>query len=228
MTKQKILIVEDEKDIRELIHFHLYRSGYEVIEASSGDEGFEKIVNLKPDLVLLDIMLPLLNGIDVCKKVKSTTGLELVKIIFLSAKGEEDDIVTGLELGAVDYVAKPFSPKVLLARVKAALRSNDFAHDSVIDLHGIVLDESKKKVEIEGSVVAFSASEFQLLKLFMSSPGHVYTRAQIVDYIKGSNHAVTDRAVDTQLVSLRKKLGERGRLIETVWGVGYRFRENEA
>ncbi len=228
MKKQKILIVEDEKDIRELIHFHLSRSDFDVIEAASGDEAVEKAIKLQPDLILLDIMLPVFDGIEACKRVKSDNRCENIKIIFLSAKGEEDDIVTGLELGADDYITKPFSPKVLIARVKSTLRSHIAAEKDLLSSHGIQLDESRKKVVIDNNEISLSMTEFQLLKLFMSMPGHVYTRGQIVDKIKGDNHAVTDRSVDTQLVSLRKKMGIHGKLIETVWGVGYRFRENEA
>lgn len=228
MQKQKILVVEDEKDIRELIQFHLFRSGYEVFEAASGDDAVEKALSIKPDLILLDIMLPVFDGIEVCKRVKADKRGDDIKVIFLSAKGEEDDIVTGLELGADDYITKPFSPKILIARVKSTLRSNNVEASSILNSHGISLDESRKKVVIENNEISLSMTEFQLLKLFMSKPGHVYTRGQIVDKIKGDNHAVTDRSVDTQLVSLRKKLGGRAKLIETVWGVGYRFREDEA
>ena len=164
----------------------------------------------------------------VCELLKGDTQFSKTKVIFLSAKGEEEDIIKGLEVGGDDYVTKPFSPKVLLARVKTVLRRemSTFSSDT-LELHGIRLDESKKKVEVEGEVKSFSATELQLLKLFLSKPGHVYTRSQIVDNIRGHNHAVTDRSVDTQLVSLRKKLGEKGKLIETVWGIGYRFKEDE-
>lgn len=228
MAHEKILIVEDEKDIRELIHFHLLRSGYEIYEAADGQSALDLMDNIKPDLLILDIMLPIYNGIEVCKRIKSNPISAKSKIIFLSAKGEEVDIINGLDLGADDYITKPFSPRVLLARVNSVLRRKSEDSGILLDRHGIKLDESKKRVLLDGIETSFSATEFQLLHLFLLKPGHVYTRSQIVDNIRGSNHAVTDRSVDTQLVSLRKKLGEKGKLIETVWGIGYRFKEDEA
>lgn len=227
MAQEKILIVEDEKDIRELIHFHLLRSGYEVFEAGDGQKALDMVDEVKPDLLILDIMLPVYNGIEVCKRIKDNASSTETKIIFLSAKGEEEDIINGLELGGDDYITKPFSPKVLLARIKSVLRRNPKEINDLLELHGISLDESKKRVLIDGVETSFSATEIQLLHLFLQRPGHVYTRSQIVDSIRGHNHAVTDRSVDTQLVSLRKKLGEKGKLIETVWGIGYRFKEDE-
>lgn len=228
MKKHKILIVEDEKDIRELIHFHLFREGYDIVEAGDGAQALEIAFEEQPDLVILDIMLPTLDGVEVCQRLRANSATKDSKIIFLSAKGEEEDIIKGLELGGDDYITKPFSPKVLLARIKSVLRRNFEEQQEKLELHDISLDEGKKRVLIAGVEVAFSATELQLLKLFMQKPGHVYTRSQIVDSIKGHNHAVTDRSVDTQLVSLRKKLGEKGKLIETVWGIGYRFKEDEA
>jgi two-component system alkaline phosphatase synthesis response regulator PhoP len=228
MDVAKILIVEDEEDIRELIHFHLYKNKYEVIEAANGPDALNMAISAKPDLILLDIMIPGIDGTQVCKKLKENIETKHIKIIFLSAKGEEEDIVKGLELGADDYVTKPFSPKVLIARIKAILRRKDKNTSKDISVQGIVLLEDKKKVLIVGVEAPLTATEYQLLKFLISSPGHVYTRGQIVNHIKGHNHAVTDRSVDTQLVSLRKKMGEKGKLIETVWGIGYRFKEDEA
>lgn len=228
MKNYKILIVEDEKDIRELIHFHLLREGFQVLEAKDGAEALEIAFEEKPDLIILDIMLPVFDGITVCQKLRANSSTGNLKIIFLSAKGEEEDIVNGLEAGGDDYISKPFSPKVFLARVKSVLRRNFEQQEDILELHGIRLEKGKKKITVDGAEVFFSATELQLLKLFLLKPGHVYTRSQIVDSIRGHNHAVTDRSVDTQLVSLRKKLGEKGKLIETVWGIGYRFREDEA
>ncbi len=228
MNQEKILIVEDENDIRELIHFHLYKNKYEVFEASNGKEALEQVKDKNPDLILLDIMIPEIDGIQVCKTLKSNDKTKDIKIIFLSAKGEEEDIVRGLEMGADDYITKPFSPKILIARAKSVLRRQSTKQTEEISLFGIKLDENKKKVSIEGEEINLTATEFQLLKYLISSPGHVFTRSQIVNFIRGNNHAVTDRSVDTQLVSLRKKMGPKGELIETVWGVGYRFKENEA
>lgn len=228
MTHPKILIVEDEKDIRELIHFHLLRAHYDVVEASDGVEALDVAFTEKPDLIILDIMLPKIDGIEVCKTLRANPDMVNTKIIFLSAKGEENNIIEGLDLGGDDYITKPFSPKVLLARIKSVLRRDMKSNDAIVELHGIKLDISKKRVWIDAEEVSFSATELQLIKLFLEKPGHVFTRGQIVDSIRGHNHAVTDRSVDTQLVSLRKKLGEKGKLIETVWGIGYRFKEYEA
>jgi len=228
MAKEKVLIVEDEEDIRELIHFHLYKNKFEVHEASNGKEAIDATRAESPKLVLLDIMIPELDGIEVCKKLKENPKTQHIKIIFLSAKGEEEDIIRGLELGADDYITKPFSPKVLIARVNAVLRRDKDKIESTKSIHGIAFDEDKRKVMIDGNEISLTSSEYQLLRYLTSSPGHVYTRSQIVTNIKGQNHAITDRSVDTQLVSLRRKMGEKGKLIESVWGVGYRFRDSEA
>lgn len=225
MAGEKILIVEDEEDIRELIHFHLFKNQYTIIEAANGKEALDLASSQKPDLILLDIMLPEIDGIEVCQKLKEDPELGDIKIIFLSAKGAEEDVVRGLELGADDYVTKPFSPKILMARVKTVLKREKKEAASAISFQGISLDEGKRKAAIDGKDLKLTFSEYQLLKLFLSSRGHVFTRAQIINNIKGHNHAITDRSVDTQLVSLRKKLGPKGKLIESVWGVGYRFKE---
>lgn len=227
MSNPKVLIVEDEKDIRELIHFHLYRNKYNVIESSDGIEAVALAKELRPDLILLDIMIPSQDGLSVCRQIREDQNLNETRIIFLSAKGEEEDIVKGLELGADDYITKPFSPKVLMARINSVLRRSDKNTDDIIEIHGIKIFDTKRKVFNEDSEVILSNTEYDLLKIFLRAPGHVYTRSQIVDLIKGTNHAVTDRSVDTQLVSLRKKLGEKGKIIETVWGVGYRLKEYE-
>jgi len=228
MKEGTILIVEDEEDIRELIHFHLYKNKFEVIEAANGPDALAMAEAEKPELIILDIMIPGFDGIQVCQKLKSNSETKDIKIIFLSAKGEEEDIVKGLELGADDYISKPFSPKVLMARVKAVLRRVDKNKVNKISLQGIELDDNKKKVLIDSVEVSLTATEFQILFYLITSPGHVYTRSQIVNNIRGLNHAVTDRSIDTQLVSLRKKMGNKGKLIETVWGTGYRFKDHEA
>lgn len=226
MKEQRILIVEDEADIRELIHFHLYRQKFEVHEAENGLVALEMIQTHKPDLILLDIMIPGIDGLTLCQKLKETPVTSGIKIIFLSARGSEEDIVKGLELGADDYITKPFSPKVLMARIKTVLKRHQNTESEIISYHGITLDNYKRLVKIEEEEVSMTASEYEILKYLMSSRGHVFTRSQIVNAIRGHNHAVTDRSIDTQLVSLRKKMGSKGSLIETVWGIGYRFKEN--
>lgn len=228
LINEKILVVEDESDIRELIHFHLFKNKYKVIEASDGQQAIDIANEEMPSLIILDIMIPQLDGLKVCQSLKESEKTKDIKIIFLSAKGEENDIVRGLELGAEDYITKPFSPKVLIARVKAVLRRDHQETQESIDCHGIVINDVKKKVQSDQKELSLTASEYELCKLLVSSPGHVHTRSQIVNHIKGSNHAITDRSVDTLMVALRKKLGQKGKLIETVWGVGYKFKENEA
>lgn len=223
----KILIVEDEVDIRELIHFHLYKNKYDVVEAQDGLVALAMIKEHKPSLVLLDIMIPGIDGVELCRRIKDDENLSDTKVIFLSAKGEEQDIVNGLELGAEDYITKPFSPKILMARVKAVLRRDQEKEESgSLSFKGIEVDDARKQVAISGKEVSLTSAEYQLLVFLMSSPGNVYTRGQIVNSIKGQNHAVTDRSVDTQVVSLRRKMGEKGKLIETVWGVGYKFKDD--
>lgn len=228
MSTDKILIVEDEIDIRELIHFHLYNNKFEVLETSNGLDAIYMVETHNPALILLDIMIPGLNGLEVCRRIKENQLTQDIKIIFISAKGEEEDIIKGLELGGDDYVTKPFSPKVLMARVRSVLRRGKKDEENILDSQGVTLDENKYKALIDGADISLSASEYQILKFLMTSPGHVYTRGQIVNKIKGYNHAVTDRSVDTQLVSLRKKMGDKGKLVETVWGVGYRFRDAQS
>lgn len=227
MSNPKILVVEDETDIRDLIHFHLFKNKYEVFEAADGQTAYDLTIKNKPDLILLDVMIPKIDGLELCSRLKSDPKTAETKIIFISAKGSEDDVVKGLELGAEDYITKPFSPKILVAKVKTVLKRGKKQSGGVISVQGITLDTDKRKVILEDKEVGLTASEYLLLKHLISSPGHVYTRSQIVDSIKGQNHAVTDRSVDTQVVTLRKKLGEKGQLIETVWGIGYRFREDE-
>lgn len=228
MTEQKILIVEDEEDIRDLIHFHLFKNKYKVLEAQNGLDALEIAKSQQPDLILLDIMIPGIDGLEVCRQLKNSPETQEIKVIFITSKGEEEDIVKGLESGAEDYITKPFSPKILTARVKTILKRNQKEISNLINAYGISINDDKRKVLIDEVETSLTETEYQLLKHFITSPGHVFTRSQIVNTIRGQNHAVTDRSVDTQLVSLRKKMGSKGKLIETVWGIGYRFKENEA
>ncbi|MBD64165.1 MAG: DNA-binding response regulator [Halobacteriovoraceae bacterium] len=223
----KVLIVEDEPDIRELIHFHLFKNRYEVFEASDGEEALQLNLDHKPDLIILDIMIPKKDGLEVCKLIRQDQNFKETRIIFLSAKGEEEDILKGLELGADDYITKPFSPKILIAKIKTVLARGTKKSSDSIEEQGIKIDLNKRKVYLEDNEINLTVTEFELLKHLISAPGQVFTRSQIVNAIKGQNHAVTDRSVDTQLVSLRKKLQSKGNLIETVWGIGYRFKDDE-
>lgn len=226
----KILVAEDEEDIRELIHFNLFKEKFNVETAANGAEALEKAKTFRPDLVLLDIMMPEMDGLEVCRLLREDTNFQNTGIIMLTAKGDEDDIVKGLEMGADDYVVKPFSPKIVVARANAVLRrkiSKTPDKQDIFETQGIKIDSTRRKVSINDKEITLTFTEFQILSLLAQKSGWVFTRSQIVDTIRGDNHAVTDRSVDVQIVGLRKKLGEKGELIETVRGVGYRFKEEE-
>jgi two-component system alkaline phosphatase synthesis response regulator PhoP len=230
MEKSKILVIEDEVPIQELLKFNLERNQYRVKVVDSGEEALKEDASFRPELILLDIMLPGADGLEVCRRLKSEAKTAHIPIIMLTALSEEADIVAGLELGADDYVTKPFSPRVLMARVKAALRRNrtdEVAQPNVVSLHGIEIDESRFKVTVDGNDTTLTSTEFKVLHLMASQPGRVFTRYQIVDAVHGEDYPVTDRSVDVQIVGLRKKLGDAGQFIETVRGIGYRFKEEE-
>ena len=234
--KKFVLIVEDEDDIRELVSYHLLKEGYQVAGVASGEEALEIAERQVPDLILLDVMLPGMDGFAVCRQLRASPGTADVSVMMLTAKSEEADVVRGLNEGATDYVTKPFSPRVLLARVRAALRrqqaaattadEDDFDEsDEVITIHELVVHPGRHEVRVGGVPVPLSSTEFRVLYFLASRPGWVFSRQQILDGVHGDNYAITDRAVDVQIVGLRKKLGDAGRFIETVRGVGYRFKE---
>jgi len=227
--KQTILIVEDEEDLRDIVVYNLEREGYKTVAVESGEEGLERAIALKPDLVILDLMLPGMNGMDVCRQLKQADDTKKIPIIMASAKGEEADIVSGLELGADDYVTKPFSPRILLARVSSVLRRSsqpDKKEDvSTLEIEGMKIDTKKFQLSIDGTTVDLTKSEFGILHFLACHRGWVFTRYQIVDAIRGEKYVVTERAIDVQIAGLRKKLGSHADLIETVRGVGYRFKE---
>jgi two-component system phosphate regulon response regulator PhoB len=230
MEKAKILVVEDEAPIQELLRFNLERKNYRVHVAESGEAALAEVGAFMPDLILLDIMLPGADGLEVCRQIKASPKTKHIPIIMLTALSEEADIVAGLELGADDYVTKPFSPRVLLARVKAALRRRVLepsSDDGIVSIHGIEIDASRHKVVVDERKIVLTSTEFKVLQLMAGQPGRVFTRYQIVDAVHGEDYPVTDRSVDVQIVGLRKKLGDAGRFIETVRGIGYRFRETE-
>jgi two-component system alkaline phosphatase synthesis response regulator PhoP len=225
-----ILVVDDERDIRELIEYNLTKAGYRVQAAASGEECLELVSKAPPDLLLLDLMLPGINGLEVCRTLKRDAQLERLPIIMISARGEESDVIVGLELGADDYVAKPFSPRVLLARVKSVLRRSQTpktSDDAVLENDGLRVDPPRREVSLDGGLIELTNTEFKLLHFLMRQPGLVFTRDRIVDGVHGDDYPVTDRSVDVQVVGLRKKLGRFGELIETVRGVGYRFRSRD-
>jgi two-component system phosphate regulon response regulator PhoB len=229
MAKEKILVVDDEEDILELVRYNLTREGYQVTGTLSGEAALKKARTEAFDLIVLDLMLPGIDGLEVAKKLKANEKTQAIPIVMLTAKGEEADIVTGLELGADDYITKPFSPRVLIARVRTALRRQTRKPDddtSVIQIHDLEIHPGRRTVLAEGQPIELTYTEFQVLYILARRPGWVFTRGQIVDAVRGDDYPVTDRSVDVQIVGLRKKLGAHGKYIETVRGVGYRFREN--
>ncbi|MBW7865547.1 MAG: response regulator transcription factor [Candidatus Hydrogenedens sp.] len=228
MQKSHVLVVEDDEDILELVSYNLKKEGYAVTRAMTGEEALKRVGEAVPDLVVLDLMLPEIDGLEVCRRLKRDMETTRVPVVMLTAKGEESDIVAGLELGADDYITKPFSPRVLLARVRAALRRKergDADPDAVLHLHDVLIHPGRHEVTVAGKPVELTYTEFAVLHLLARRPGWVFTRYQIVDAIRGEHYAVTERAVDVQIAGLRKKLGHAGDYIRTVRGVGYKFSE---
>ena len=224
-----ILIIEDEVDICELLKFNLNKIGYTTIMAFNGEDGLKKAREKKPHLILLDLMLPGIHGLDVAKKIKTDIDTKNIFIIMITALGQEDDIIKGLETGADDYVTKPFSFNVLKARINSVLRRKYYNPDmqNIINIFGITINSITRDVRVDNNKIELTFTEFQLLHHLCSHPGWVFTRYQIINKIRGDNYPVTDRSVDFQVVGLRKKLGKKGKLIETIRGVGYRFHPDE-
>ncbi len=229
MTKEKILVVDDEEDILELVRYNLIREGYTVACAAAGEEALKSAASDPVDLIVLDLMLPGIDGLEVARRLKLNPGTKDTPIVMLSAKGEEADIVTGLELGADDYVTKPFSPRILVARIKAVIRRRSGAvaqESNILNVRELLIHRGRRHVTAGGRSLELTYTEFQVLYFLARRPGWVFTRSQIVDAVRGDDYPVTDRSVDVQIVGLRKKLGRLGTYIETVRGVGYRFIEN--
>jgi len=225
---ETVLIVEDERDILNLISFNLRKAGYRTRGATTGEEGMTALIEEPPDLVILDLMLPGMDGFEVCKKMKANDKLKEIPVIMLTAKTEDADIVSGLEAGADDYITKPFSPKVVVARVRTVLRrmrhEKARVDDERIRIHGIEIDPGRHEVFCEGELVDLSATEFLILSFLASNPGWVFSRSQIITAVKGEDYPVTERSVDVQILGIRKKLGEYGKNIVTVRGVGYKMK----
>ncbi|MEW6386642.1 MAG: response regulator transcription factor [Thermodesulfobacteriota bacterium] len=227
MAKEQILVVEDDADILQLLKYNLAKEGYQVTGVVSGEEALKAVKSSEPDLILLDLMLPGIDGLEVCRKLKREARTSRIPIIMLTAKGEEADIVTGLELGAEDYITKPFSPRVMLARVRTVLRRREappLAEGAPLKIQDLVIHPGHHEVLVAGRTVDLTLTEFRLLHMVASRPGWVFTRAQIVKGVHGDDYPASDRSVDVQVVSLRKKLGPYGKYLETVRGVGYRFK----
>ncbi len=230
MAAERVLVIEDDEDIQELVQFNLAKDGFKVVCRSTGESGLKSIEKQLPDLVLLDLMLPGVDGLAVCRRLRSDEQTQDVPIIMLTAKGTESDIVAGLEIGADDYITKPFSPRILAARIRTVLRRHTEAAappEDVMKRGPIEIDNLHHEVRVDQEPIDLTLTEFRVLEILAKRPGVVFTRYQIVDAVKGEDYPVTDRSVDVQIVGLRKKLGEYSRLVETVRGVGYRFVSKE-
>ncbi len=227
MAHETILIIEDERDIVELLSYNLEQEGYTIFFSTSGEEALTMVQQKNPDLILLDLMLPGVDGLDVCRHLKRNETTRNIPIIMLTAKSEDSDVITGLEMGADDYIPKPFSPKVLIARIRSVLRrqipGDDTRQEQIITLHDICIDISKHQVRCGNEEIELSATEFSILVFLARNPGWVFSRNQIIGAVKGEDYPVTERSVDVQILGLRKKLGAMGKYIQTVRGVGYRL-----
>jgi len=229
MSQKNILVVEDEKDIQELVRYNLSREGYRVTCAGSGEEALRTVKSLLPDLVVLDLMLPGVDGLEVCRQMKREPATAHIPVIMLTAKGDESDIVTGLEIGADDYVTKPFNLKVFITRIRAVLRRSKHEapqQEEVLQFPELVIHPGRREVLVEDKPVSLTYTEFGILKYLATRPGWVFTRNQIVEAVRGDGYSVTERSVDFQVVGLRKKLAVAAGRIETVRGVGYRLKES--
>lgn len=227
MSNKKIVVVEDEPDILEVLSYNLKREGFDVATALDGIQGLALVERNRPDLVLLDLMLPGMDGLEICRQVKNNKQLAHIPVIMVTAKGEESDVVLGLGIGADDYIAKPFSPRELIARVKAVLRraqiSENVEDKDSIEIEGLVIDVSKFNVSYQGRSIKLTATEFRLLHHLAASPGRVFSREKLLDHAFGSNVVVVDRNIDVHIRAIRKKISDDKQFIETIRGIGYRF-----
>jgi two-component system phosphate regulon response regulator PhoB len=233
VARERVLVVDDERDILELVKYNLDREGYHVTVVATGEDALAAARTKTPDIVVLDLMLPGVDGLEVCRRLKGDPKTRNIPIVMLTAKGDEADVVTGLELGASDYVTKPFSPRVLTARIRAVLRRGGEAEDdeATIRIKDLTIHSGRHQVLVKDKPVELTATEFRILLFLARRPGWVFTRQQIVDAAQAddvfvSDRFVTDRSVDVHIVSLRRKLGSAGASIETVRGVGYRVQDD--
>ena len=229
MKKPKIVVIEDEVDILEVINYNLSKEGFDVCSALDGEEGLALIKKEVPDLVLLDLMLPGLDGIEICRKLKTDYSTRSIPIIMVTAKGEESDIVLGLGMGADDYMVKPFRPRELMARIRSVLRRGDFIEegDGVVSIDELVIDINRHEVKLEGKKIVLTAMEFKLLHFLASHPGQVFTRENLLNHVSSDDTFIIDRNIDVHIRSIRKKLNKHRELIETIHRVGYRFRDKD-
>ena len=221
--------MEDEVDILEVINYNLSKEGFDVCSALDGEEGLALIKKEVPDLVLLDLMLPGLDGIEICRKLKTDYSTRSIPIIMVTAKGEESDIVLGLGMGADDYMVKPFRPRELMARIRSVLRRGDFIEEGegLVSIDELVIDINRHVVKLEGKKIVLTAMEFKLLHFLASHPGQVFTRENLLNHISSDDTFIIDRNIDVHIRSIRKKLNKHRELIETIHRVGYRFRDKD-
>jgi two-component system phosphate regulon response regulator PhoB len=228
MPRKKVLLIEDDRALSEVLAYNLNKAGFEVILSFDGRDGLHQAQAKQPDIILLDVMLPIMDGIEVCRRLRGSPETESFKIVLLTAKSEETDQLVGFSVGADDYVTKPFSVKVLLERVKALLRRKQTleANDAdVVSLQGITLDRRKYRTTVDEQIVELTKSEFRLLDTLMRQPGRAFERSELIDSALGEDTLVLERTIDVHIRAIRKKIGEKADAIETVRGVGYRFRE---
>lgn len=227
MPKARILVVEDDRALADVLSYNLKQAGYEVLVARDGQDGLTQAQLKLPDLILLDVMLPVMDGLDVCRRLRADPATRDILIVMLTAKTEETDELVGFALGADDYVSKPFSVKVLLERIKALQRrrSDDAEDEDVVACQGIIVDRARHRVLADGRSLTLTRSEFRLLHTLIRQPGRVFERAELVDAALGEDTTAMERTIDVHIRALRAKLGDKADVIETVRGVGYRFRD---
>lgn len=229
-SKKTILVVDDESDIRELLKYNLEQEGFSVETKEDGEKAFEYLTKSRVDLILLDLMLPGLSGLEICKRIKRDEKLEGIPIIMLTAKSTETDVIVGLELGADDYITKPFSPKEVVARIRAILRRLEERRplDAIKELKfkGLAMDLSRHEVKVDDRESKLTTTEFKILQCLMSRPGHVFSRDELIEFALGKNISVVDRTIDVHMTNLRKKIGSYGALIESIRAVGYRLKDS--
>ncbi len=227
MPKTKILLIEDDRSLADVLAYNLKQAGYEVIVARDGQDGLSQAQLKQPEVVLLDLMLPVIDGLEVCKRLRADPATRDTLILMMTARAEESDQIVGFALGADDYVTKPFSVRVVLERVKALLRRRgmDLESEDVVACQGIIVDRVRHRVTAAGQALPLTRSEFKLLDTLIRQPGRVFDRTELIDAALGEDTMVMERTIDVHIRALRRKLGDQADVIETVRGVGYRFRD---
>jgi DNA-binding response OmpR family regulator len=228
-STRSILVIDDEADIRELLRYNLEQEGFQVYLQGDGEEAFQFLQKNKVDLILLDLMLPSLPGLEFCKRLKKDPELESIPIIMITAKSTETDVIVGLELGADDYITKPFSPKEVVARIRAIFRRMDEKRSTdtpkELQFQNLHMDLSRHEVKADGREIKLTTTEFKILQCLMSRLGHVFSRDELIEFALGKNISVVDRTIDVHITNLRKKIGDYGAFIESIRAVGYRFKD---